>query len=97
MQGGYFETEFRPFSLPNAGTEQMQSALEKYGHFTSSEFPSFSQYESWLGADLMIKGLQLAGPDRVARQRDPRSAQPQELQRQRTAARDHQLLDQLRA
>ena len=28
----------------------------------SSEFPSFSQYESWLGADLMIKGLQMAGP-----------------------------------
>ena len=26
-----------------------------------SEFPNFSQYESWLGADLMIKGLELAG------------------------------------
>ena len=63
VQGGYFETEFRPFSLPNAGTEQMQSALEKYEHFSSKEFPSFSQYESWLGADLMIKGLQLAGPN----------------------------------
>jgi branched-chain amino acid transport system substrate-binding protein len=61
LQGGYFETEFRPFSLPNAGTKQMQSALEKYAHFSSSQFPSFSQYESWLGADLMIKGLQLAG------------------------------------
>jgi branched-chain amino acid transport system substrate-binding protein len=61
VQGGYFETEFRPFSLPNAGTHQMQSALEKYEHFTSSEFPTFSQYESWLGADLMIKGLELAG------------------------------------
>jgi ABC-type branched-subunit amino acid transport system substrate-binding protein len=63
VQGGYFETEFRPFSLPNAGTQQMQSALEKYEHFTSSQFPSFSQYESWLGADLMIKGLQMAGPN----------------------------------
>src|SRR5580692_2561906 len=62
VQGGYFETEFRPFSLPNAGTEQMQKALEKYAHFSSTEFPSFSQYESWLGADLMIKGLQMAGP-----------------------------------
>ncbi len=39
----------------------MQSALEKYEHFTPSEFPNFSQYESWLGADLMIKGLELAG------------------------------------
>ncbi len=61
VQGGYFETEFRPFDLPNSGTKQMQAALEKYAHFTSSEFPNFSQYESWLGADLMIKGLQLAG------------------------------------
>ncbi len=61
VQGGYFETEFRPFALPNAGTHQMQAALEKYEHFTPSEFPNFSQYESWLGADLMIKGLELAG------------------------------------
>lgn len=61
VQGGYFVSEFRPFQLPDAGTHQMQSALEKYQHFSSSQFPNFSQYESWLGADLMIKGLQLAG------------------------------------
>jgi branched-chain amino acid transport system substrate-binding protein len=62
VQGGYFETEFRPFSLPNAGTQQMQAALEKYAHFSKTDFPTFSQYESWLGADLMIKGLTMAGP-----------------------------------
>lgn len=61
VQGGYFVSVFRPFQLPNAGTHQMQSALEKYQHFSSSQFPNFSQYESWLGADLMIKGLELAG------------------------------------
>jgi branched-chain amino acid transport system substrate-binding protein len=61
VQGGFFDTTFRPFSLPNAGTEQMQSALEKYEHFKANEFPSFAQYESWLGADLMIKGLELSG------------------------------------
>jgi ABC-type branched-subunit amino acid transport system substrate-binding protein len=61
VQGGYFDTTFRPFQLPNAGTKQMQSALEKYAHFTSSQFPNFSQYESWLGADLMIQGLEMAG------------------------------------
>ncbi|HWE67063.1 MAG TPA: ABC transporter substrate-binding protein [Acidimicrobiales bacterium] len=61
VQGGYFDTTFRPFQLPNAGTKQMQSALEKYANFKASDFPSFGQYESWLGADLMIKGLQLAG------------------------------------
>ena len=41
----------------------MQAALEKYGNFSPSQFPTFDQYESWLGADLMIKGLQLAGPN----------------------------------
>ena len=61
VQGGYFDTTFRPFDIPNSGTKQMQSALEKYEHFKSSDFPTFSQYESWLGADLMIKGLELAG------------------------------------
>jgi branched-chain amino acid transport system substrate-binding protein len=61
VQGGFFDTTFHPFQLPNAGTRQMQSALEKYAHFSSRQFPSFSQYESWLGADLMIKGLQMAG------------------------------------
>ena len=61
VQGSDFLSEFRPFQLPNAGTRQMQSALEKYQHFSSSQFPNYSQYESWLGADLMIKGLQLAG------------------------------------
>jgi branched-chain amino acid transport system substrate-binding protein len=63
LQGGYFGSIFHPFQLPNAGTRQMQSALEKYAHWSSSEFPSLYQYESWAGADLMIKGLQLAGKD----------------------------------
>jgi branched-chain amino acid transport system substrate-binding protein len=61
VQGDYFDSVFRPFQLPNAGTKQMKSALDKYAHFTSNEFPDFSQYESWLGADLLIKGIQLAG------------------------------------
>jgi branched-chain amino acid transport system substrate-binding protein len=61
IQGDYFVTEFRPFSLPNAGTRQMEGALEKYQHFTESQFPTFGQYESWLGADLMIAGIEKAG------------------------------------
>jgi ABC-type branched-subunit amino acid transport system substrate-binding protein len=63
LQGDYFLSLFRPFSLPNAGTQQMQAALEKYAGFTSSQFPTFGQYEAWAGADLMIKGLLLAGPN----------------------------------
>jgi branched-chain amino acid transport system substrate-binding protein len=40
VQGDYFYASFRPWSLPDAGTKQMQAAMEKYGHFTKTEFPS---------------------------------------------------------
>ena len=63
LQNDYFYALFRPWALPDAGTQQMQAALEKYDNFSKSDFPSFSQYEAWLGADLMIKGLQMAGPN----------------------------------
>ena len=63
LKGFYFLSLFRPFDLPNAGTQQMAAALQKYEHFTPTQFPTFGQYESWVGADLMIKGLQLAGPN----------------------------------
>ena len=68
LQGSYFLSLFRPFSLPNAGTEQMQAAMEKYAHFTKSQFPTLGQYEAWAGADLMIKGLEMGGstPSRAA-------------------------------
>ena len=61
VQGVYFTAEFRPFSISDAGTEQMAAALKKYEHRSSSDFPTFNIYESWLGADLMITGLQTAG------------------------------------
>jgi ABC-type branched-subunit amino acid transport system substrate-binding protein len=68
LQGDYFDSLYRPWVLPNAGTEQMQAAMEKYANFSKSDFPSFGEYEAWAGADLMIKGLQLAGknPTRAA-------------------------------
>ena len=61
VQGSYFYSLFRPWSLPDAATKQMQAAMEKYDEISKTDFPSFSEYEAWLGADLMIKGLQLAG------------------------------------
>jgi ABC-type branched-subunit amino acid transport system substrate-binding protein len=68
LQGSYFLSPFRPWDLPNAGTRAMQAAMEKYAHFTKTQFPTFGQYEAWAGADLMIKGLELAGanPTRAA-------------------------------
>jgi branched-chain amino acid transport system substrate-binding protein len=75
LQGDYFLSLFRPFDLPNAGTKQMAAALQKYAHFTKTQFPTFGQYESWAGADLMIKGLLMAGknPTRAAVIKDLRS------------------------
>ena len=75
LQGGYFLSLFRPWDLPNTATEQMQAAMEKYAHFTKTQFPNFGQYEAWAGADLMIKGLQMAGanPTRAAVIKDLRS------------------------
>jgi ABC-type branched-subunit amino acid transport system substrate-binding protein len=61
LQGVYFSAEFRPFSIPNAGTKQMAAALQKYAHRQPSNFPTYNIYEGWAGADLMIKGIQLAG------------------------------------
>jgi branched-chain amino acid transport system substrate-binding protein len=63
LQGDYFYSLFRPWSLPDAATKQMQTAMEKYDGYSKTDFPAFSEYEAWLGADLMIKGLQLAGPN----------------------------------
>jgi branched-chain amino acid transport system substrate-binding protein len=63
VQGSYFLSLFRPWSLPNAGTQQMQAAMEKYAHLSPSQFANFGQEEAWAGADLMIKGLELAGPN----------------------------------
>ena len=75
LQGSYFLSAFRPWSLPNAGTEQEQAAMEKYQHLSKTSFATFGQTESWLGADLMIKGLEMAGanPTRAAVIKDLRS------------------------
>jgi branched-chain amino acid transport system substrate-binding protein len=63
LQGTYFASMFRPFSAPDAGTEAMDAAMKKYEHWTNGQFPTFAEYEAWVGADLMIQGLKLAGSD----------------------------------
>ena len=63
LQGDEFLSIYRPFSVPDAGTEQMAAALRKYQHFSKTQFPTLFQYETWAGADLMIRGLQMAGAD----------------------------------
>jgi len=75
LQGAYFLSAFRPWSLPDAGTQQEQAALEKYQGLPKTSFATYGVTESWLGADLMIKGLQMAGanPTRAAVIKDLRS------------------------
>ena len=75
LQGDEFLSIYRPFSVPDAGTEQMRAALQKYQHFSKTQFPTLFQYETWAGADLMIRGLQMAGanPTRAALIKDLRS------------------------
>ena len=39
LQGDYFLSLFRPWLLSNAGTEQMQAAMEKYRAFHQERLP----------------------------------------------------------
>ena len=61
VQGDYFVAEFRPALLPNAGTQQLAAALLRYEHRPPGNFADYGVTEAWLGADLMLKGIQLAG------------------------------------
>ncbi len=57
--GTYFLAPGLPVELETTATKAFQAALAKYASFTG--VPAFDSYEGWGGADLMIKGLQLAG------------------------------------
>jgi branched-chain amino acid transport system substrate-binding protein len=58
-QGAYFLNLTQPVELGTPATQQFVSALKTYGHYTG--IPGFDVTEGWLAADLMIKGLELAG------------------------------------
>jgi branched-chain amino acid transport system substrate-binding protein len=60
-QGVYFPPVAAPVELKTPATEAMQAAFTKYAGF--SGVPDFQWYEGWLSADLMIKGLQVSGPN----------------------------------
>jgi branched-chain amino acid transport system substrate-binding protein len=60
-EGGYFTAPGVPVELNTPATRNFQAALAKYAHFTG--VPDFAWYNGWVGTDLMIKGLEVAGPN----------------------------------
>jgi hypothetical protein len=61
VQGAICRVGFRPFSVPNAGTKQMQSSLMWYAGWSKSNFLAIAQDEVWINTELMIKGIEAAG------------------------------------
>jgi len=60
-QGVWFLATGTPVELKTPATESFQAALKKYAHYNG--IPDFAWYEGWGATDLMIKGLELAGPN----------------------------------
>ncbi len=58
-QGAYLENGTEPVELNTPATQQMVNAFKTYAGY--SGIPGFDYTQGWLAADLMIKGLQLAG------------------------------------
>jgi ABC-type branched-subunit amino acid transport system substrate-binding protein len=58
-QGAYFENQTEPVELNTPATQQMVNAFKTYAGYTG--IPGFDYTQGWLAADLMIKGLELAG------------------------------------
>ena len=58
-QGVYFTPVGQPVEANTPATQNFTGALKTYAHYTG--IPDFGWYTGWLGADLMIYGLQGAG------------------------------------
>jgi branched-chain amino acid transport system substrate-binding protein len=61
MQGDYTETAI-DYSHPSAGATKMLAELKQYTPFKGT-IPSLNFSQGWAATDLMIKGLELAGPN----------------------------------
>ena len=60
-QGAYLENATQPVELGTPATKAMVAAFKTYTGYTG--VPGFDYTQGWLAADLMIKGLQVAGPN----------------------------------
>ncbi|MFC4944297.1 ABC transporter substrate-binding protein [Pseudonocardia sp. GCM10023141] len=65
-QGAFADNQVN-FTQPGVGTLAMIDTLAKYDPtFKKGSVPSYGHWTGWVGADLMITGLQKAGPDPTA-------------------------------
>jgi hypothetical protein len=60
-QGAYYPTQFPPLDLNNPATNTMIANLKAYDPSYKGGYPSFGATGAYLAAELMIKGLQVAG------------------------------------
>ena len=59
-QNVYFVSAYQPVELKTAATQQFMSALRSIGE--KSE-PTFAEYLGYVSVDMIVRGLQKAGPD----------------------------------
>ena len=97
LQGDYFLSAFRPWSLPNAGTQQMQAAMEKYAHFSKTQIRDLRSDRIVARGRPHDQGTPDGRCQPHAGGRDQGPAQHQGVQRERAAADHGQLLDDLRS
>ena len=62
LDGSYIGSSVN-MTNPNPATASMLDALKKYDHSYTGGIPDLGTWEAYLSADLMIKGLQMAGPN----------------------------------
>ena len=60
-QNAYFKTSYVPFELHQPGGDAMIAALKQFDTKYKGGDPDFGLAGGWTSADLMIKGLQVAG------------------------------------
>ena len=59
-QGAYVSTNVN-FVTPNPAVQKMLTALKKYDPGFKGGIPNYGVYNAYIGTDLMIKGLEMAG------------------------------------
>ena len=96
VQGGYFDTTFRPFSLPDAGHRADAVGTREVRALQGQRVPIVRPIRVLAGRRPDDQGSRTVRQEPDQCRRHSCAAEPQELQRQWAAANHHQLLDRFR-